>query len=529
MAPPLVLAVRAVCDASAPKALSPRDDMEGAVPSFHGTFELPLPSVVVVYVEGWDLLAPGASATVSMHLGGDHVPRELGTIDERARALLVEPRWTAEEQEAAAERSRQNLLGWLNVRLTGSYLKAPSQQQELILPEAIAVDEPAGPASEPMDTQEPVAVEPPTPEAQPTPEATPSEQTPEPEPEPEPTLKEEKAPSSSASRRGTKRSTGASKKSNKRRRAIFEPSALSKPSPRWGHTMAAVGDKSVFVIGGQGKDLSKDLVWHLNLETDAWEYIDAPENAPSSRIGHSMAADDMGKLYILGGAKVKRFFSDIHVFDTEAKTWNVVEPLMGTAPIRSYHSCTWSRGDLLVFGGVFPNPDPIPDGCSNDLFIFNIEQRNWYKPATTGERPAPRSGHSATLVDGQLYIFGGWDAPKCFNDVFKFDLMTLEFSKVEMKGVAPSPRSWHAATRIPNTSLIFVHGGYDGEQALDDAYLLDTERNEWRPVALERQLQTAGHTAAATESRIILFGGGNNDGAWFNRTVALPAASIMAF
>ena len=29
--------------------------------------------------------------------------------------------------------------------------------------------------------------------------------------------------------------------------------------------------------------------------------------------------------------------------------------------------------------------------------------------------------HSACLVDGLLYIFGGWDAPTCFNDIWVLD------------------------------------------------------------------------------------------------------------
>ena len=30
--------------------------------------------------------------------------------------------------------------------------------------------------------------------------------------------------------------------------------------------------------------------------------------------------------------------------------------------------------------------------------------------------------HSASLVDGQLFIFGGWDAPECFNDLWTLDI-----------------------------------------------------------------------------------------------------------
>lgn len=43
--------------------------------------------------------------------------------------------------------------------------------------------------------------------------------------------------------------------------------------------------------------------------------------------------------------------------------------------MRAYHSCTLYRGELIFFGGNYPNPDPKPDGCSNTVDIYNI--RKW--------------------------------------------------------------------------------------------------------------------------------------------------------
>ena len=45
---------------------------------------------------------------------------------------------------------------------------------------------------------------------------------------------------------------------------------------------------------------------------------------------------------------------------------------IGKAPTRAYHSCNRFYDELLIFGGVYPNPDPTPDGCSNELIIFDI-------------------------------------------------------------------------------------------------------------------------------------------------------------
>lgn len=57
-----------------------------------------------------------------------------------------------------------------------------------------------------------------------------------------------------------------------------------------------------------------------------------------------------------------------------------------------------------------------------------------------GDIPKARSGHSATIVQGQLIIFGGWDAPECYNDVYALDPTLMEFTRLEIQGTAPSPR-----------------------------------------------------------------------------------------
>lgn len=98
------------------------------------------------------------------------------------------------------------------------------------------------------------------------------------------------------------------------------------------------------------------------------------------------------------------------------------------------------QNELFIFGGVYPRPDPTPDECSNTLHIFNLKERNWYKPPVCGTLPTARSGHSANLVEDDLYIFGGWDMPDLFNDTFRLDLTTLEFTKLDIGGKTPKPR-----------------------------------------------------------------------------------------
>jgi len=64
----------------------------------------------------------------------------------------------------------------------------------------------------------------------------------------------------------------------------------------------------------------------------------------------------------------------------------------GSPPCLSYHSCTLYGHEMWVFGGVYPCPDPLPDDCSNELYVFNLFEENWYKPLVMGNKPSPRSG-----------------------------------------------------------------------------------------------------------------------------------------
>ena len=93
-----------------------------------------------------------------------------------------------------------------------------------------------------------------------------------------------------------------------------------------------------------------------------------------------------GKIVVFGGSKYKRWFADVLVLDVATSAWETMETT-GKVPALAYHSCTlYDRNLVLVFGGIMDSE------CSDTLFCLDIEQRNWFKPFITGERPCARSG-----------------------------------------------------------------------------------------------------------------------------------------
>jgi BTB/POZ domain/Kelch motif len=54
----------------------------------------------------------------------------------------------------------------------------------------------------------------------------------------------------------------------------------------------------------------------------------------------------------------------------------------------------------------------------NDVHVFDIDSNRWSKVQTYGYKPRPRCRHTANIVKGQLYIFGGNDCELSFNDIW---------------------------------------------------------------------------------------------------------------
>ncbi|XP_076828634.1 kelch repeat-containing protein [Brachyhypopomus gauderio] len=336
----------------------------------------------------------------------------------------------------------------------------------------------------------------------------------------------------------------------KQARTPTQTALVDSPSGRWGQTLSAIDPQTAILIGGQGArtQFCKDPIWKLCTEDLSWVPAEtlAEGPTPEARIGHTATFDPESKrIFVFGGSKNKKWFNDVHILDTQSWRWTMVEA-QGKVPPLAYHSCTLFRGELFVFGGVFPRPHPEPDGCSDSLYIFNPEMAIWYQPIVNGHKPAPRSGHSACVMQGKIFIFGGWDTPVCFNDMFQLDLCLMEFSPVQTNGSSPSPRSWHGCAALSD-SCFLVHGGYNGNNALSDAFIFNTDTSCWTSLALSQLTSEprAGHsiiTMATTcikgfsgeqdefsetsSQALLIFGGGDNEGGFFSDLIITPVKEL---
>ncbi|XP_039868203.1 kelch repeat-containing protein isoform X3 [Simochromis diagramma] len=326
---------------------------------------------------------------------------------------------------------------------------------------------------------------------------------------------------------------------------------LASPSGRWGQTLCPIDAQTAILIGGQGARMQfcKDPMWKLCTEDVSWVAAEtlAEGPTPEARIGHTAIYDpDSRRIFVFGGSKNKKWFNDVHILDTQSWKWTMVEA-QGKVPPLAYHSCSMFQGELFVLGGVFPRPNPEPDGCSDSLYIFDPRLSIWYQPIVTGDKPSPRSGHSACVMqERKIYVFGGWDTPVCYNDMYMLDLGLMEFSAVKTTGNPPSPRSWHGSAVLSDTKFL-IHGGYNGNNALSDAFVFDIDTNSWTEVSAPElsvpraghsiiTMETAGHRCFSEEDEdanvnggrtLLVFGGGDNEGNFYSDLTAVAVEELL--
>lgn len=76
--------------------------------------------------------------------------------------------------------------------------------------------------------------------------------------------------------------------------------------------------------------------------------------------------------------------------------------------------------------------------------------------------PDCRAAHSSDIIQDKLYVFGGWNGSQALNDLHILDLKEMRWLSPDIKGDLPKSRNNHT-TAVVGTKLI-VHGGHDGSK-----------------------------------------------------------------
>eukprot|EP00929_Paragymnodinium_shiwhaense_P112004 TRINITY_DN80256_c0_g1_i1.p1 TRINITY_DN80256_c0_g1~~TRINITY_DN80256_c0_g1_i1.p1 ORF type:complete len:819 (+),score=136.17 TRINITY_DN80256_c0_g1_i1:243-2699(+) len=147
----------------------------------------------------------------------------------------------------------------------------------------------------------------------------------------------------------------------------------------------------------------------------------------------------------------------------------------------------------------------------------------YVKEKQDGDIPAPRFGHTTTLVDNNtVVLFGGatGDAGRytITADAYMLEVTKNLWSRIEAENT-PSARAAHAAACV-DTSQMVIYGGATGGGSLspEDLFLLDIRsenRSQWMAVPLLGPTpgRRYGHSMIFNKPLLIVFGGNTGQNA----------------
>jgi Kelch motif/Galactose oxidase, central domain len=140
----------------------------------------------------------------------------------------------------------------------------------------------------------------------------------------------------------------------------------------------------------------------------------------------------------------------------------------------------------------FDNNDDNDDGNydNDDNNNNNCQQiLQWYQPAMKGTPPGACNMHSADYVTNrkEVYVFRGGNGREYLNDLHALHVDTLTWRKVQCSGTIPQQRANHSSAildKIPGGSKtigseLFIFGGWNGTERLNDIHILDTDTSTW--------------------------------------------------
>lgn len=145
---------------------------------------------------------------------------------------------------------------------------------------------------------------------------------------------------------------------------------------------------------------------------------------------------------------------------------------------------------------------------------------DYVKEGQNGDIPAPRFGHTTTLVgSNRVVLFGGATGDSgrytITADAYMLEVSTNHWSRVVAEGTLPSARAAHAAACVDHFQMV-IYGGATGGGSLssEDLYLLDIrneDRSQWMsvPVLGPTPGRRYGHTMIFNKPLLIVFGGNN--------------------
>lgn len=269
------------------------------------------------------------------------------------------------------------------------------------------------------------------------------------------------------------------------------------PTGRWELSTSAL-DGKIYAIGGAGPVYQAlGSVEEYDPATDTWT---TNSEMPTARQGLSTSVVN-GKIYAIGGlAGFSRSYSSVETYSTVEEynpatdNWTTKSPMPTS---RGSHSANVVDGKIYIIGG---SQDASPDRSH----VWTVEV---YDPATDtwaqkGDMPRGIGAGYSSVVDGKIYVFGGYGGS---SRVDEYDPVTDTWIQ---KSDMPTER--HALSTSALDGKIYAIGGYvpgvSGYPGVATVEVYDPATDTWT-IAPDMPTGRFGPRTSVVDEKIYVFGG----------------------
>jgi len=186
--------------------------------------------------------------------------------------------------------------------------------------------------------------------------------------------------------------------------------------------------------------------------------------------------------------------NDLWCYLFDQKKW--IKSLAQSSSLTEHTSVIY-KNTMYTFGGN----GGLVDNYSNAVLTYPLP----FKPENVitsheslANAPQPRSAHSAVVYKKEMYIFGGWNGHQSLNDLYSLNLETLQWRQIQCEN-GPSKRRMHSCVVYSNKMYLF--GGYDESrpaESFNELLCFDFESESWKEIACQGKIPKGRSRAGAT-------------------------------
>eukprot|EP01080_Neovahlkampfia_damariscottae_P005909 gene5909-9739_t len=129
----------------------------------------------------------------------------------------------------------------------------------------------------------------------------------------------------------------------------------------------------------------------------------------------------------------------------------------------------------------------------------------------TKQPPSKRYGHACTMNKDQMYIFGGDDDIDELNDLYSLDLKKFEWkyhSRNNLSDQYNTPPELSSSRSFFYKNKLYIHGGYSKDTFSSNLYSFDFEQKTWSLMKCKNKPKARSyHSGIVYKNFFVIFGG----------------------